>query len=68
IIKNIKENIAVSNIRKELDMDKVKDRKIFYKVVLAACAMFVISASAFLNNSESLMFARFIRVFTSSYK
>ena len=27
IIKNVRENIAVSNIRKELDMDKVKDKK-----------------------------------------
>lgn len=50
IIKNIRENIAVSNIRKELDMDKVKDRKIFYKVALAACAMFVISAVIITNN------------------
>lgn len=50
IIKNVRENIAVSNIRKELDMDKVKDKKIFYKVVLAACAMFVISVAIITNN------------------
>ena len=45
IIKNVKENIAVSNIRKELDMDK------FYKLVLAACAVFVISAVIITNNN-----------------
>lgn len=50
IIENVKENIAVSNIRKELDMDKVKDKKVFYKVVLVACAMFVISAVIITNN------------------
>lgn len=50
ITKNIRENIAVSNIRKELDMEKVKDRKIFYKVVLAVCAIFVISAVIITNN------------------
>lgn len=50
VIENVKENIAVSNIRKELNMDKTKNKKVFYKIALASCAAFAILAIIITKN------------------
>lgn len=46
--KNVKENIAISNIRKELDMERRKNKKIFYGI-LSTCAVFVLCGVVLIN-------------------
>ena len=53
IRKNVKENIAISNIRKEIDMNKVKNKKVFYGV-LSSCAMIIICAVVIVNSNIKL--------------
>ncbi len=50
IIENVKENIAVSNIRKDLNMNRTKNKRVFYKIALASCAVFVILALIITHN------------------
>lgn len=50
ILKNVKENIAISNIREEINMNKVKNRKILYGV-LSSCAIFIICAVVVINSN-----------------
>ena len=48
IRKNIKENIAISNLKEEIYMNRQKNRKIMYGV-LASCAVFAIGAGIVIN-------------------
>lgn len=46
---NVKENIAISNVREEINMNKIRNKKIFYGV-LSSCAMFIICAVVIINS------------------
>lgn len=48
--KNVKEKIAISNIRKEVCMENKRNRKIMY-VVLSSCAMFVLCAGILISKT-----------------
>lgn len=50
IRKNIKENIAVSNIRKDISMRNIRNKRIIY-TTLSACAMFIIALGIGINNN-----------------
>lgn len=50
IQKNVKENIAISNIREEIDMNNVKNKKVFYGV-LSSCAMIMLCAVVIVNSN-----------------
>lgn len=51
IRKNIKEEIAVSNIRKEFDMKTNKNRKILY-AISSICAMFILGIGIFIGTGK----------------
>lgn len=53
IRKNIKEDIAISNIRKEFDMKTSKNKKIVYSIS-SICAVFILGISIFLGVNNSL--------------
>lgn len=48
--KNVKEKIAISNIRKEVCMENKRNRKIMY-IVLSSCAMFVLCAGILISKT-----------------
>lgn len=45
---NVKENIAISNIRKEFDMKNKNNKKVIYGI-LSACAMFILCVGIAIN-------------------
>ena len=50
VLKNVKENIAISNICEEIGMDKKKERKFFVYKTLSACAAVILIGAVFVNN------------------
>ena len=50
ILKNVKEDIAISAIRKELNMEKVRKQKRIYGI-LSTCAVFMIVVAVFINRN-----------------
>ena len=54
IRKNIKEEIAVSNIRKEFDMKTNKNKKVIY-VLSSICAVFILGIGIFVGTSQHLL-------------
>lgn len=50
IQKNIKEDIAISNMKKEISMNKVKDKKVLY-TILSSCAVFFICGMIATHNN-----------------
>lgn len=51
IRKNIKEEIAISNIRKEFDMKTNKNRKILY-AISSICAVFILGIGIFIGTGK----------------
>lgn len=54
IRKNIKEEIAVSNIRKEFDMKTNKNKKVIY-VLSSICAVFILGIGIFVGVNKNLL-------------
>ena len=51
IRKNVKEEIAISNIRKEFDMKTSKNKKLVY-AISSVCAVFVLGVGIFLGTNQ----------------
>ena len=54
IRKNIKEEIAISNIRKEFDMKTNKNKKVIY-VLSSICAVFILGIGIFVGVNKNLL-------------
>lgn len=52
ILKNVKENIAISNICEEMGVAKKKERRIFVIKTLSACAAVVVIGAIWINVSN----------------
>ena len=63
IRKNIKEEIAISNIRKEFDMKNNENRKIIY-IISSICALFILVIGIFIgtNKIDNNLFREFGKV------
>lgn len=55
VLKNVKENIAISNICEEMGVSKKKERKFFVYKTLSACAAVILIGAIFVNMSNIQM-------------
>lgn len=49
---NIRERIAISNIRKEIEMSKLKNKSRFYKIILPTCSAIIICGLVLIGESS----------------